>query len=754
MKRFRFSCWGLRCQLIILILLIFIPVSAILVYTGYSQRRHNLADIENNALRLIQIFAEEQVRITDQTRQFLAVLSHVPAVRNLELDKCNEFLRNIHKENPQYSTLVVADAQGMINCCAIPLKEPVNVTDRSWFRRIRETRSFVIDNFLISRSAHRASLPFAWPVPDDSGRLLVAVGAAFDLRHYKAVFEKISLPPDSLFILTDAQGTLLYYSPDMETGIGKSLTEMRGFGVPHEKKGRFALADRDGIKRIYWFERMSVGQPSNEICLFVGISEKAAFAGADRQMLLNIIALLIVTVISLSLAWFFGGKFFLGPIALLMQKIHNVSAGDLNVSGNVCESHGELHLLTEVFDNMVLTLSRRESERDTARGELEESRQRLALILESIADGFFTLNQRMEITYFNPAAERMLNKSKSDVLGKNLTDAFPEIKGSVFEEKFSMALREKSFLSFESYFSVSPYENWYDVRVYPCDEGISVYFRITTERKKAEEMMIQTEKMMSVGGLAAGMAHEINNPLAGILQGVQNIFRRVSHELPQNTEAAEKCGTSLDVIRLYLEQRGILNMLEGIRLSGKKAADIVDHMLRFSRKSNAEKTQVGLAEILDRTVELASHDYDMKKKYDFRNIRIIREYEPDMPEVLCCATEIEQVILNLLRNAAQSMCSQSAENSEKPLIVLRLKKDGDMARIEVEDNGPGMDEKIRKRVFEPFFTTKKAGMGTGLGLSVSYFIIASNHKGTMTVESAPDKGACFIVRIPVQEERS
>ena len=130
---------------------------------------------------------------------------------------------------------------------------------------------------------------------------------------------------------------------------------------------------------------------------------------------------------------------------------------------------------------------------------------------------------------------------------------------------------------------------------------------------------------------------------------------------------------------------------------------------------------------------------------DFRKIELIKAYDPKLPQVVCETSKIQQVILNLLKNGAQAM---SEAGQEKPKFVIRLKQSQRDALIEIEDNGPGMSEAIRKRIFEPFFTTKTVGVGTGLGLSVSYFIITENHNGTMSVESSPGKGARFIIRLP------
>ena len=163
---------------------------------------------------------------------------------------------------------------------------------------------------------------------------------------------------------------------------------------------------------------------------------------------------------------------------------------------------------------------------------------------------------------------------------------------------------------------------------------------------------------------------------------------------------------------------------------------------------------------MDATVDLCQNDYDLKRQYDFRNIVIVREYDADFPIVYCEATEIQQVFLNLLKNGAEAMSFIGTQNgnrndettgrSKEPTFFLRAKKLGKVVRIEIEDNGPGMDPVTTKRIFEPFFTTKEVGVGTGLGLSVSYFIIAKNHGGNLAVESARGRGTKFVIDLPLR----
>ncbi|SMF01336.1 cache domain-containing protein [Desulfovibrio gilichinskyi] len=274
-----------------------------------------------------------------------------------------------------------------------------------------------------------------------------------------------------------------------------------------------------------------------------------------------------------------------------------------------------------------------------------------------------------------------------------------------------------------------------------------IVMRDITERKKMQEIMIQTEKMMSVGGLAAGMAHEINNPLGVILQVTQNIIRRTSPKLPGNIPIANECGIDLTNMQNYMEKRGINYYLSNIQDAGTRAATIIKSMLDFSRKSNSAKTLGNVENVIESALSLAANDYDLKKQYDFKKIKIIREYSP-LPNFNFTEMEISQVILNLIKNAAQAL-AEKADRTEIPTITISTSIDKNSIRIEIEDNGPGIPEKNLKRIFEPFYTSKAPGAGSGLGLSVSYFIITHNHGGTIAADSNPGEGTRFTITLPI-----
>ena len=398
-----------------------------------------------------------------------------------------------------------------------------------------------------------------------------------------------------------------------------------------------------------------------------------------------------------------------------------------------------------------------EEDRRQAEEDLRRLRNYLANIIDSMPSVLVGVDPDGTVTQWNREAQRTTGVSMADAVGQPLVRTFPRL--AVEMERVREAMQTREVRSDPRQTRKEDGEMRYeDVTIYPLItngvEGAVIRVDDVTERVRIEEMMVQSEKMLSVGGLAAGMAHEINNPLAGMMQTADVMSRRLTDvEMPANQRAAEAAGTSIEAIHAFMESRGIIRMLGNIRESGRRAAEIVQNMLSFARKSGDAKSLHNLAERLDQTVDLAGSDYDLKKKFDFRQIEIVREYEENLPEVPCESGKIQQVFLNILRNGAEAMQEETKKgNAKTPRFILRIAHEQETGRVRIDigNNGPDMDEATRKRAFEPFFTTKPVGVGTGLGLSVSYFIITENHGGEMLVESSPGEGTTFIIRLPIE----
>jgi PAS domain S-box-containing protein len=461
---------------------------------------------------------------------------------------------------------------------------------------------------------------------------------------------------------------------------------------------------------------------------------------AATELILMLVGLLIFILMVFRL--FFLGTL-LNPLRKLIEGVRQVYIGNLNVEVSI-RGGDELSYLARAFNMMVNAIQK-------SNYELNEVRLYLKNIFDSMPSILIGVDTDGKVTQWNMEAEKVTKLSEKDAYGNSIEKLMPQF--SVYLQNIQEAIKEKRPKKFEKVnYTVKGETRLYDIVVYPLIsngvKGAVIRVDDITARAQFEEIMIQSEKMASVGGLAAGMAHEINNPISGIMMAAQNILRRVSNKLDKNIQVAQEVGTDIDSIVRYMEKRQIPSMIDGILEMADRASKIVSNMLNFSRKSKSEMVPEDLVDLVDKTIDLAAKDYDLKKQFDFRHIEIKKEYAPLLPKVTCIATEIQQVILNLLKNAAQAMSHKTYIN-DKPAIKISIFQKHDMVIVEIADNGPGMDEHVRKHIFEPFFTTKDVGIGTGLGLSVSYFIVTNNHGGTIEIKSQKDKGSTFIIKLPI-----
>ncbi len=380
---------------------------------------------------------------------------------------------------------------------------------------------------------------------------------------------------------------------------------------------------------------------------------------------------------------------------------------------------------------------------------LRQARDYVKSIINSMPSILIGVDDKAVVTQWNLEAQKMTGISADKARKRFLPAVFPQGSGIVPDilaaiETRKVHKKEKTILVLNDQTCVT------DITIYPIlsDSPPGAVIRVDdiSERAKIEEMMVHSEKMISVGGLAAGMAHEINNPLAGMLQIIQVIQNRLSKPLPANIAAAERHNLDLDRINAYMTERQIFDLMDQAIAVGKRAAAIVQNMLSFSRRSESRRSSHFLSEMMDATLDLVKNDFNLKKRYDILSVDIATRVEAQLPPVPCEKTKIQQVFFNILKNGVEAM---SEAKTCHPSFVIRYFRERDMAGVEIRDNGPGIPQDIRKRIFEPFFTTKEVGIGTGLGLSVSYFIITENHGGQLTVTSAPGSGTAFIVKLPL-----
>ncbi len=377
-------------------------------------------------------------------------------------------------------------------------------------------------------------------------------------------------------------------------------------------------------------------------------------------------------------------------------------------------------------------------------------------IIDSMPSAIIAIDKELTITQWNKEATHITGTSRDDSIYQALEEScdfllpYLSLITNSLEKHIINKAERVTYIN-------NNYTRFLDITIYPLLDtsrlGAVIRIDDVTQRTQMEDMMVQSEKMMSLGGLAAGMAHEINNPLGAIVHTVQNIKRRLNPALKKNVDKAQLLGSNIEQVCAYAEQREIFKFLDNIAQAGERASTIVSNMLQFSRQSSKNLQPQSLHHIIDRAISIAKNEYSLSSGYDFKGIDLIKDFDFTLPDVPCIPSELEQVILNLLKNASQALLEFKPQNKIDPDWISQIKiqtnKTQQMAEITIEDNGPGMDEETTRHIFEPFFTTKEVGLGTGLGLSVSFFIIANHHAGHMRVSSSPGRGARFIISLPL-----
>jgi len=319
------------------------------------------------------------------------------------------------------------------------------------------------------------------------------------------------------------------------------------------------------------------------------------------------------------------------------------------------------HLVRDKNENILFIEGTIEdiSQRREKDAELVRLKEYLHDIIDTMPTILIGVDENLNISLWNRQVASVSEVSTDEAVGQPLEKKLDLIETTTFLTRVRQTLETKQVARLQKVAGIGKGSgHFYDLLFYPLRSqqasGVVIHMDDVTEKSQIEEVMVQSEKMLSVGSLAAGMAHEINNPLASVLQNVQVLDQRLSPALKKNRQVAEELGITIEQVAEYAQQRGFKKMIESIGEAGRRAARIIENMLNFSRKSSSSFLPCSLSELAEKTIELAASDYDMKHHFDFRTINVVRDYQP-IPDVPCESSQVQQVILNLLKNAAQAI---------------------------------------------------------------------------------------------------
>ncbi len=343
-------------------------------------------------------------------------------------------------------------------------------------------------------------------------------------------------------------------------------------------------------------------------------------------------------------------------------------------------------------------------------------------IVESMEAGVVVIGADSRIERWNRGMERLAGVPRDSAIGKTLAEALskdaslvlapilPESGGEA-EHLYKVALTLQSGRAITVNVNAAPFDSSLADSATPCARAVLIFHDVT-DRVALERQVQQTEKMVAVGLLAAGVAHEVNTPLTGISSYTQLLRSQMD---PKDAR---------------------VEWLDKIETQTLRGAKIVSNLLNFARAGGSDDASLDISKVVADVLSLVEHQLDRAR------VKVVKELSPDLPTVVGSENKVQQVLFNLILNARDSMPSGG-------WLTLKTSVEGRDVVVEVSDTGLGIPEADLPRIFDPFFTTKDVGQGTGLGLAVSYGIV-QEHGGSIRVTSSKGQGSRFEVRLPIE----
>ncbi len=412
------------------------------------------------------------------------------------------------------------------------------------------------------------------------------------------------------------------------------------------------------------------------------------------------------------------------------------------------------------------------TERKQAEEILAESERRYRQLTEATLDGILLIDEDETVRLFNPAAERMFGYKAAEVVGQSAAILVPaEQRGTGGKGFFHYLENRQSQIIGRTVeipalrkdgteFPVEIAMSLISFKGHPAAGGGEAQFlcafRDLTERNKMRSVLVQNEKLASIGLLSAGVAHEINNPLAFVannlvvlerdakgIMGILDRFESAKEKLAQvDPKLVDEINALEEDLDFTYTRDNLSRLIERTREGVDRVTRIVHSLRGLARTDTPRHQEISIPDLVDNSLEI------LRGRYKRSGIVVEQDHDPN-PRVTCVQTQLSQVLLNLLVNAFQALETHRKEGGQ---ICIRTRRNNEEMVIEVEDNGPGIPPEHLDKLFDPFFTTKDVGEGTGLGLSITHNIVTA-HGGRIDVQSEFGKGARFRVYLPLKNPK-
>ncbi len=625
-----------------------------------------------------------------------------------------------------YLGILVTDNQGALVVSSIPQAEYFHGRSVWWQAAFSQGRGAeYVSEFYFDPSYGTHVLNVAVPIMDDDQRTVVGVVSVLLKRDslFRAISEvTVGATGHAMLMSSDGAPLICPVLAPEEHAITPALVAhlapmQAGWSIADDDShgGRHSLI---GFAPVRLSDHLAPGSLGGKHWVtFVRQNPAETYTTLD-QLFVKVLAYGLVVFAGLVATGAWVARRIARPIAVLQEGAQRIGAGSLDHHLTL-KTGDELEQLAGAFNGMATNLKHSFGQLEQRSKEIEATKRYLENLLENANDVIYTLDTEQRFTYVNGKISGW-GYQKDDLIGRPYLSLLSKrhrgrrLKSTldigakqVYEVDVMCKTGETRMVTV----SVSPL----------CDaqgriHGVLGIARDITETKKLEQQIRNSEKLASVGKLAAGVAHEINNPLGGILNCLYN-FRK-------------------GALTPARQEEYLTSIEDGLR----RVQKIVRQLLDFSQQHDPEFSPANINDVVERVLALTEHAVAAKK------IRLTRQLQTSLPALMVDRHMMEQVVMNLILNAIQA-------TKDGGTITISTRAHDENCEVIVADTGCGIPSHVLPRIFDPFFTTKGTGEGTGLGLSVSLGIV-ERHGGRILVDSEVGKGSVFTVCLPLAHERS
>jgi signal transduction histidine kinase/ActR/RegA family two-component response regulator len=381
LRRFRLN--SLRSRLMLLVALAITPIAVMTIVGGIREREQAVKASEENLRRLTRLAAANEAQSIEGARQILVDLSTVPDLIGPKA-RCNALLSNVLDRNEGYVNFGLIQLDGDVSCSAVPMLHPVNLGDRSHFKRAVAERRFIAGDYVFGRVIRKHTINLTYPVTGHDGKVVAVVFAAMDLADLDTFVNDINLPPGSILSTVDAQGGLISRRPDPERWLGSAVSASMRAALAHPTGNAMVIKGDDGVERLHAFAH--VGPPGlTDYTVSIGIPTEAITSSARHDQVSSLLALAATTMLALLAAWLAGDILIVQRVRRLVDTARSIAAGKLETRTGIEYAREEIGGLARALDEMAATLQKKETARSLAERELRAADQRKDEFLAMLA---------------------------------------------------------------------------------------------------------------------------------------------------------------------------------------------------------------------------------------------------------------------------------------------------------------------------------------------------------------------------------